>query len=193
MIDSPLTKEALAWRQELLSYLAPLQGPLPTKEDLNPLQDWQRRISGGVLLQFFDLLQKSAPEDLFPQLADLPLEQRVFLFITDESGYLAAQELMDLESTQAICVLKDHWRTFLEDFETNDDDEFIHHYQFWSVWHQEIPENWEVSPLTEGGEYWIHEEGFAVADGAGRGAQHLWRWTGTDLVLSEELMSSWTS
>lgn len=192
MSNSLLREDALTWRESLVEYIEPMQGPRPTLNDLNPVQDWQRRITGGVLVQFFDFLQKSDPVDFYPQLKELPLEERVFVCITDEAGYLAAEEIMDLNSLQAICVLKEDWRAFLEDFDTDDDDEFHQHYQFWSVWHQEIPENWDVEPL-EKGEYWIHEEGFAVADGAGRGAQHLWRWDGQEMTLAEELMSSWTS
>ena len=188
-----LREEALSWRRELVKFVLARRRSRPGREDLSPLQDWQRRITGGVLIQFFDLLSKTATEELYPQLLEHPLQERVFLFITDEAGYLAADELMDLKSLQALCVLKEHWRAFLEHPDTNDDDEFIHHYQFWSVWHQDIPENWDVPPLEPGFEYWIHEEGFALADGAGRGAQHIWRWDGQTLELTEELMSSWTS
>lgn len=193
-MSEPILREgAAAWRKELLQFIVGRQSSRIPLEDLSPLQDWQRRINGGVLIQFFDLLTKTATEEIYPQLLDHPLEERVFVFITDDPGFAAAEEIMDLESEQALCVLKEDWRTFLEHPDTNDDDDFIHHYQFWSVWHQEIPENWDVPPLDEGFEYWIHEEGFAVADGAGRGAQHLWRWDGEKLELAEELMSSWTS
>ena len=193
MTQSILRDGSRQWREELTRFVDHIRSPLPSREQLTPLQDWQRRITGGVLIQFFEFLEESADEDLFPKLADHPLEERLFLFISDRAGLVAASELMDTESEQAFCLLKEEWRAFLESADTDDDDDFVHHYQFWSVWHTEVPENWEVPPLEEGFAYWIHEEGFALADGAGRGAQHLWRWDGEKMELVDEMMTSWSS
>ncbi|TXD38910.1 hypothetical protein FRC98_00470 [Lujinxingia vulgaris] len=194
MSDSPLREDARTWREALDRFIdAQRPAPLPDKDALDPRQNAQRRVTGGVLLQFFDFLEKTASEELYPQLAEHPLPERVFVFVTDEAGYCAATELMDLSTPQATCVLKEEWREAIEDPVFEDDETYIHHYQFWSVWHRNIPETWDVPELEPGTEYWLHEEGFALADGAGRGAQHLWRWNGTELSLVEETMTSWTS
>lgn len=193
MTEPILREGSLTWRKELVDFVEKLRETLPQQDELTPLQDWQRRITGGVVVQFFSFLEKTASEELYPQLADHPLPERLFLLVTDEAGLLAAQELMDLDSVQAYAVLKEEWRAFLEAPNTDPDEAYVHHYQFWSVWHQNIPDNWDVEPLEEGYDYWLHEEGFALADGAGRGAQHLWKWNGEKMELAEETMTSWTS
>lgn len=193
MSDTLLREGSQKWRRQLDDFVAKIRSPLPTAEELSPVQDWHRRITGGLIIQFFEFLENSANEEIYPQLEAHPLHERVFLCVTDDAGFLAARELMNTDSVQAICLRKEEWRAFLEDPDTDDDDDFVDHYQFWSVWHQDIPENWDVAPLEPGYSYWIHEEGFALADGAGRGAQHLWRWDGEELTLQEEVMTSWTS
>lgn len=193
MTDSILRQGARQWRNELEAFISSRRAIHRPRQGLLPIEDEQRRVTGGVLIQFFEFLEKSASEALYPQLADHPLPERLFLFISDEGGLQAAKTLMDLDSEQAMAILKEEWRAFLESPGVDEDEEFIHHYQFWSVWHQNVPANWDVPPLEPGFAYWIHEEGFALADGVGRGAQHLWRWDGKELTLLKEVMSSWTN
>ena len=192
-MTSNLSAEAASWRQELDAFLAERRaGVLPRHADLSPIQDAQRRVSGGLLKHFFEFLERKDPATQFPILYLHPLEERVFVFVTDEAGATAARDLMDLESPLAVCLLKEEWRTFLEDPSTDDDDEFTRHYQFWSVWHQNLPTTWEI-PQDADGEYWVHEEGYALAERVGRGAQHLWRWDGEELTLVREGITSWVS
>lgn len=193
MSDSPLREGAKKWRQELIDFVQPIRGELSDRDDLGPLQDWQRRVTGGLLVQFFEFLEESEPEERYPQLEDHPLHERLFLMISDAPGLCAAEELMDTDSPQAFPIIKEEWHRFLEDPDTTDDEDFTHHYEFWSVWHRNIPENWDVPDLEPGYSYWIHEEGFALADQAGRGAQHLWSWDGEKFELVEEMSSSWVS
>lgn len=193
MSESILREGSHQWRRELTEFVDGIRRPITELDDLSPLQDWQRRITGGVLIQFFEFLEESADEELFPQLADHPLAERLFLCISDEAGLHAARELVDEKSEQVFCLLKEEWRAFLEAPDTADDEAFVHHYQFWSVWHQNVPETWDVPDLDPGFAYWIHEEGFALADQAGRGAQHLWQWDGEKMELADEMMTSWSS
>ena len=193
MSTSILRPDALKWRQQLVSFLEKFHGHPTDIEDLDAIQDWQRRITGGVLIQFFEFLENSVDEELYPQIADHPLHERLFVFVSDRGGMLAAEELMDTDSEQAICLSKEAWRAFLENPSTDPDEAFVHHYEFWSVWHQKIPDGWDLEELDPGDNYWLHEEGFALADGAGRGAQHLWRWDGQKMHLVDEMMTSWSS
>lgn len=193
--ETPLREEARQWRRQLIDFVERIRSPLPERAQLSPLQHEQRRVTGGVLLQFFEFIQDSANNEMYPQLADHPLEQRLFLMISDEAGMHAADELMDTDTPQAFCLLKEEWRAFLESPDTDDDEAFTHHYQFWSVWHQNIPQEWDTPQLDDNSDddYWVHEEGFALADRAGRGAQHLWRWDGENFDLVDEELSSWSS
>lgn len=193
MTDSTLRQGSRRWRREVTDFVDAIRSSPPTDQPLSPLQDWQRRITGGVLIQFLEFLEESKAEEAYPQLADHPLAKRLFLFISDGAGLQAAQDLIDGTSEQAFCLLKEEWRAFLEDPDTDDDEAFVHHYQFWSVWHQNVEPTWDLPALDPNAAYWVHEEGFALADGAGRGAQHLWRWSGDELELVEETLTSWTS
>lgn len=159
---------------------------------LGPRDDWKRRVTGGVLLQFLEFLQSEALHEHFEQLEDNPIWERCFVVITDEAGLTAAREIVDPDSDKAVSLLADEWREFLADDTTDSDDDFVHHYEFWSVWHQDLHSEWEVD-LDADQEYWVHEEGFALADRAGRGAQHLWRGDGAEMVKVEEAISSWVS
>ncbi len=188
-----LRDDVVTWRDSLLRFLEPRAVPAGDPSDLDARQHWQRRITGGVLVQFFELLEHSRHEEHFPALKSQPLPERLFLFITDVPGLIAGRELMNTDTDQALIVLKDHWRAFLETPGEDPDEDFRRHYEFWSVWHQELPQTWEITAPDPNGEYWVHEEGFALADGAGRGAQHLWRWDGQTMVMEEETMTSWAS
>lgn len=191
--DDPLRKSSRRWRDELVQFVDRIRPSIPAREQLSALQNEQRRVTGGLLLQFFEFLEQSATPDRFPRLEEHPLEERLFLLITDEAGWWAAEELMDTDTPQALRLLKQQWRAFLEDPDTDDDEEFVHHYQFWSVWHRDIPDGWETPDLEEGWDYWVHEEGFALADRRGRGAKHLWRWDDDEFELVEEQLNSWSS
>ena len=191
--DSPLREDAQKWRHQLEEFVDRIRSPRTDRDQLSPLQHQQRRVTGGLLVQFFEFLEQSADDELYPQLDDHPLAERLFLFISDDAGLHAADELMDTDTDQALCLKKEEWRAFLEAPQTEDDEAFVHHYQFWSVWHQNVPEDWDTPDLEQGFDHWVHEEGFALADRAGRGAKHLWRWDGEDFDLVDEELSSWTS
>ncbi len=191
--SSPLSPGAQKWRRDLLDFVAPIERPRPKREQLSPLQHEHRRVTGGVLHQFFQFLEDSADEERFPALQDHPLPQRLFVLVTDEAGVHATEDLMDTSSEQAVCLLKEEWRAFLESDDTDHDDAFEHHYEFWSVWHRNMPDQWDFPQLGPGQSYWIHEEGFALTDGVGRGAQHLWRWDGEEFELVDEMTTAWSS
>ncbi|MBA2661260.1 MAG: hypothetical protein H0U74_03140 [Bradymonadaceae bacterium] len=191
MSDTALPPEASQWLQTLRAFSATHRSaPLSGRDDLDALGDWQRRITGGLIIQFFEFLEKKAVDELAED--STPIGERVFLLITDEPGAAAAQELMEMDSPLAICLLKEEWRRYVDDEQNNADEDFRLHYQFWSVWHQNVPEQWELE-LEVDTDYWVHEEGFALADGVGRGAQHLWAWDGEQMKIVEETMTSWVS
>ena len=185
---------SIAWLDEVRDFALEERGALaiPNGHQLSPLLGWQRKVTGGVLLQFLEFIQSDAPYEHFDELDDYPIHERVFLFITDLPGAVAGDEIVQSDSDRVFTILKDEWRAWLSDPERDDDEQFERHYEFWSVWHQDLHSEWQLEEL-EGAEYWVHEEGFALADGAGRGAQHLWVWDGEEMEKVEEEMTSWVS
>ena len=190
--SSPLSSGAEKWRRSLLDFLDKRPRSVASREQLSPLQQQQRRVTGGILIQFTDLLQSDAIDE-YPQLQSNPLHQRLFVCITDEAGLHAARDVLDTDTDQLQCILNQEMRAFLEAPHTLDDGEFKHHYECWSVWHQNLSEKWDMPPQDGDLDLWVHEEGFALHDGVGRGAQHLWSWDGQELSLVEELLTSWSS
>jgi hypothetical protein len=185
---------SIDWLAQLREFSERERGDLkiPDGHMLSAQLNWRRKVTGGVLLQFLDFIQTDAPYEHFDHLEERPLHERVMVFITDLPGAVAGYEIIQTESERALTLLKDEWRAYLADPSNDEDAEFEKHYEFWSVWHQNLHSEWELDEL-EDGEYWIHEEGFALADQAGRGAQHLWVWDGGEMRKVQEALTSWVS
>lgn len=190
----PLPPEQSEWFENLRAFVERIRGDrdLPEADELDALQNQQRRISGGVLHQFFNFIQDPSSFDIFPILDEHSVADRAFVFATDLPGAVAGRDFIDPESDRAIVVLKDEWQAWLNDPKTDSDDTFENHFQCWNAWHQNLKATWEI-PEEKPGEFWVHEEGFAVAERAGRGSQHLWRWDGNTMELEEEEIDSWVS
>jgi hypothetical protein len=182
---------ARRWRIRLASWLPALN--LPDGHSLSPLAYQQRRISGGSLLHFLKLIDSYDAIEKLPILAAYPVEQRTFVFITDVPGAVAASEIIDASNPRALIVLKDLWRAWLDDPTMPHDDDFSLHYELWSAWHQHIDPQWELPSVPDSMQLWVHEEGFALADLHGRGAQHVWAWDGHTLHLIQRAVTSWDS
>lgn len=187
-------EESTAWLARLRDFASRERGDLkiPDGHMLSSQLNWRRKVTGGVLLQFLEFIQTEAPYEHFDNLEDLPLHERVMVFVTDLPGAVAGYEIIQPDSDRALTLLKDEWRAYLADPANDEDAEYERHYEFWSVWHQNIHSEWELDEL-EDGEYWVHEEGFALADQAGRGAQHLWAWDGNEMHKVQESLTSWVS
>lgn len=197
MTSTKLKEGAAEWFAALEQFLASHRerDPLPTDGDLSALQDEQRRVIGGSLMQFLQLIQNEAVFQAFPVLEEEPVSERVFIFATDAAGVAAARDIIDRDSERAAVVTKEEWRAWLEAPGTDADESYDYHYQYWSVWHQNFQANWRLDAveMEEDLDYWVHEEGFALADRAGRGAEHLWSWDGEELELVEQSADQWTS
>lgn len=193
-----LTENALDWSSRLESFIDDRRGhtDLPDREGLAQLDDWKRRITGGNLIQFLEFVQSPESFQHFPALRDNPIEKRVFVSITDVPGAVAAREIVDDKTPAAIIALKDEWRQWIAQGPGAEDIEFQYHYECWSVWHRDIEPEWDIeAPEIDRSdtELWVHQEGFALADGAGRGAQHLWAWDGESMEKLQEQVESWVS
>ena len=190
-----MRQDAITWRQHLANHVTQQQAragqaPLPDGHMLHALQDWQRRITGGSLMEF---LEWAASEDAvarYPLLNATPITERVFVFISDIPGLVAYRELIDQRSQRAIGLLKDQWRAFLSDGSEDHDDPLTHHYEMWSVWHRDIDPQWDLEDKPYD-QLWVHEEGFALAHEAGRGSQNVWNWNGQRLQLVKQDMTRW--
>jgi len=197
MNSTQLSDGAAEWFAALEQFLETHRerAPLPSADDLDAVQDEQRRVMGGSLMQFLQFLQNEAVFEAFPILNEEPIAERVFVFATDAAGVAAARDLIDPESDRAAVVTKEEWHAWLEAPGTDPDETYDYHYQYWSIWHQNVRANWRLDDveMTEELDYWVHEEGFALADRAGRGAEHLWSWDGSELELVEQSADRWTS
>ncbi len=182
------------WLSDLKTFLEARREAPPDRgaTSLRPLVDEQRQITGGALLQFLEFVQGESSFELFPVLEDQPISERAFVFATDRAGAAAAHDIIERDSDRAIVVLRDEWKAWLEAPSTDSDPEFDHHYEFWSAWHRNVEPTWEV-PEDPEGELWVHEEGFALADRAGRGTQHLWQWHDGEMTLVEQDIDEWVS
>lgn len=181
------------WAHALRQFIAEHapQAPALDGHMLSPRKSWQRRVHGGTLLDFLQFAGERA-HGLYPKLGQNPITERVFVFITDNVGAVAAQEIIDATSPKAIWINQQLWRRWLDDPDTDHDDQFALHYECWSVFHRNLEPQWQQDfggKPTE--QLWVHEEGFALDDGLGRGSQHLWRWDGQHFALVEQELTRW--
>jgi hypothetical protein len=198
-----LPEQAARWREQLMSFCERFRRgdnvsdprDEASGDGLSPIEDEQRRVTGGVLLQFLDFMQGDAAFDNFPELEDNSIGERVFVFATDRPGAAAAHDLIEIDGEHVMVVTKAEWRAWLEAGATDSDEAYDKHFLFWSVWHQRTEVDREIVEALDDvdGEPWIHEEGFAVADRAGRGARHLWSWQSGELELVDEALTTWVS
>ena len=182
-----------AWRGALRDHVKahqPQDAPALDGHMLSARKDWQRRIHGGTLLDFLSFATERA-HDLYPALGKNPITERVFVFITDTVGQIAAREIIDASSERALCVSRDAWQRWLDDPEQEHDDAFGLHYECWSVFHRRVEPAW-AKDHPKHLHLWVHEEGFALDDGLGRGSQHLWGWDGQRFTLLEQNLTSWS-
>ena len=189
-----LTSESLSWLNDLQSFVHDFRQrhPVGDLDELSEIEDEQRRISGGALIELFEFVQSPDVYDLFPKLEDQPLDRRAFVLACDRPGAAASRDVLDWESDQAIVVLEREWRAWVEAPHCDSDDAFDHHWEVWTTWHQQTEESWDL-PSRDGEDFWVHEEGFAVADRAGRGSKHLWRWEDGSFSLEEQSIDEWVS
>ncbi len=186
-----MTMTADDWGAQLRAFIASVRKPEPLRDGhmLDALSGWQRRITGGALLDFLSFAGERAHAQ-YPRLGQNPITERVFVCITDEPGAVAARELIDRDSPRALWLFRSEWLRFLEAPEQDQDEAMAHHFEFWSVWHRNIPDTWQL-PREQYRQLWVHEEGFALDEGLGRGSQHVWGWDGATLRLVEQDITRW--
>jgi hypothetical protein len=189
-----LDEDSRSWLAELEQFVRDFRRrhPVGDLDDLSALEDEQRRISGGALIELFEFVQGAEVYDLFPKLEEKPLDQRAFVLACDRPTAAASRDVLDWDSDQAIVVLQHEWRAWVEAPDCDSDDAFERHWEVWSAWHQQTEEAWDL-PSRDDGSFWVHEEGFAVADRAGRGSKHLWQWDGDSFTLEEQSVDEWVS
>jgi len=188
------TADPKAWRDALADFVANHceRDPLLDGHMLAPLHDWQRRITGGSLISFLDYATSEEAFERYKVLQKDPITERIFLCITDVPGAVAFNEIVDKHSEKAIWLYKDEWRAFLDREGVDTDESFACHYEFWSVWHRSIDPRWELPEGTYQ-QLWVHEEGFVLADEAGRGSQNVWNWDGRAMTLVQQDVTMWVS
>ena len=185
--------DPLKWRANLDAYRRAHhpRSPLPDGHMLDGLAQWQRRITGGTLLDFLKYITSEAAFERYPVLGRDPLTERVFVGVVDVPGAVAFHELVDAHGERAICLLRHEWRDYLGSVGQDHDDAFASHYELWSFWHRDLNPLWELPGERPGQQLWVHEEGFALAHEVGRGSQHIWSWDGQQMTLVEQDINKW--
>lgn len=187
------------WISELRSHVDKLRDhhPLPDRQSLDPVEEWQCRIIGGALLNWLREIGPNFLQERQVMCGLLGIEpDPLVVFTSTAPGLIAATQIITSE-IESVVFLKD------EEFATwsrqHSDNEYRWHVHFWSYFaprpNQEfLAQCQEQYPLDDETEtYWQHVEGTMWGQQAGRGADHLWKWDGKEPLLLEEAFSHWVS
>jgi hypothetical protein len=184
------------WAKQLQDYIAVCRAafPLPNREDLTPIEEWQCRIVGGSLLSWLRehvprILQERA---VLSKLLALDPEPFV-VFTSNLPGLVAAREIIGQDQEAIGYLLEDEYASppLLAA-----DNGFRSHIHVWSYFPQMVGADFESAARTKHAiakecTFWEHDEGTMWATNAGRGAAHLWQWDGEKPELLEEAFTSW--
>ena len=168
--------------------------PVPPRESLSPEGEAQCRVLGGHLIHWLSewgprLLQERAVLSSLGEWDKDPL----ICFQSDLPGLVAACEILRDEPASVVWGLS-------ADFESSPsgDDGFKYHVELHSTLVPASPENVAPElrrrhPLSPAEAYLIHRDESILGPLFARGAHHLWKWNGDELVLLEEAFESWVS
>ncbi len=168
--------------------------PVPPRESLSPLEEAQCQVLGGHLLRWLTdwgpaLLQQRA---VFSKLQGWEPDP-VVCFHSVMPGLVAAREILPDDAGRIVCGLP-------IDFESAPirDDEFVFHVEIHSLFSLVVPA--EVTPevrsrypLAEREDCFLHRDESVLGPVFARGANHLWKWNGQELILLEEAIETWVS
>lgn len=163
------------------SYRDELQ--IKERRELSPLEERQSRISGGALLKFLRFVTNRENMDAFPVLREIQQQGRKLVVVTDDPGFVAAQDILRMFRPSAIWMLRPEWKAWSQQPEGGDE-EFDCHFEYRNWWTQEFEPEWKPRrSLKSGG--WIHREGYTLDRNHLRDVLHLWEWTGEEMKLVE--------
>jgi hypothetical protein len=184
-----------AWSEELA------RNPVPSRDSLTSVEEWQCRIQGGEFLEFFaDGAEGVARTRAFVSEFSNMSPDPVPLFLSDRPGLVAAKEILGGGSESGILPLLEPWyRTWEQRFP---DSEYMWHVSFMSYfepWSRYVGgEDSYLGFAAEADHYrelvgdedpatlWVHHSGAYVGPLAGQMTAHLWKWDGEEMNLLQE-------
>lgn len=167
---------------------------IPSRDSLSSQEEAICQVLGGHLIRWLS--------DWGPQL----LQERAFLarlqgwdeeplicFQSDLPGLVAADEILEDKEVPVVWGLPSDFRSF-----PNTDADFTHHIELHSrfiPFSQQVlrQKGLQVHPPSSGEVYLVHLDESVLGPLFARGAHHLWKWTGSNLVLLEEAFETWVS
>lgn len=179
-----------AWTKALKEYAGRRRKrrPLPDRPALSPEEEWQCRIIGSELLAWGrrGLPRIDGQREMLKRLA--PFEPGpIVVFTTSISGLVAAREILAKPCEKIVCLLPEEFALFER---RNRDDGCRFHIRRWSYFRapdpRETAEATQAHPNVPPAELRIHRAGDLWGAQCGSSADHLWRWTGQELVLLQE-------
>lgn len=173
------------------------KSPLPARESFTPSEEHQCQLLGGALIGWLEqrgpsLLRQRELTALampfaFPGLGQEP----TIVFISDQPGLVAAQEILDPPSPGILCLGFAEYQALRNLYP---DERWQYHIVYQSHL-QQHPEDVDPAqyPIQKGEVYWLHEERTILGRLFGRGADHLWKWDGQQCELLQEGYGHWIS
>lgn len=186
----------LVYENDIKKHLLSCRGknPIPARDELDALQEQQCRILGGHLISW---LQEWGPELLRERAALVATRNwdvnPLICFQSDMPGLVAAREILRDEPGNVVWGL-------LADYESlaTTDENYIYHVELRSFMTQvkssELNRTIRARhPKKRSEKYYIHFDKSVIGPLFARGAKHLWKWDGNELVLLEEAVEAWVS
>ena len=170
------------------------KAPIPSRDLLGPQEEAQCRILGGHLIHWLSdrgphLLQERAVLSSLQKWDPKP----VICFHSNLPGMVAAHEILQDEPGPVLWGLSG-------DFESlpTKDDSFTYHVELHSLFSPippaaVDPEVRHRYPLADSEAYFLHRDESVLGPLFARGAHHLWKWNGQELILLEEAVDAWVS
>lgn len=194
----PETLDGKNWQTALQKHVAQEYEtrPLPPREQLSALEEYQCRIFGGTLIAW--LQQHSHPllteREVLKQTLKVESDP-VIVVISDKPGLTAAHEILEGAPFPIFYLAQASFDTFLA---AHPDETFRWHVVFTSYFHQNaeahvLAKMNALAQLKPGEEFWLHREASTLAPLFERACDHLWKWDGEDLSLVEEAFNGWIS
>lgn len=114
------------------------------------------------------------------------------VFTSDLPGMVAAHQILGDDQDAVMWLGLDEFTSWIE----SNNDEFVYHIHFASHFvnppvSELVVKAKEQYPIDGGADYWQHREQTMWAPLAGRGADHLWKWDGSEPELLEEAFATW--
>jgi len=184
------------WFQQLTGHIQELRTnrPLPERNQLNDVEEWQCRIVGSAWMLWFEEVGPNFLQErnLLHKIRQIEPDPYIVL-VSNTPGLVAAEEIVGSGDKRVAFLYEEEYQEFLS---KNTDSDFRWHIYVWSFFQDKLDpemllEPMERHPISDDDVYWQHNEGTWWAHLACRGVEHLWKWNGVEPELLEEALVHW--